>query len=173
MPIITGIGHEIDFTIADFVADVRAPTPSAAAETMTPDKIELIAWLKQKEKQLQHLCQSALHKKSAALSQLMHRLQQQHPKTQLEMQQQKLTQYQHRLPMLMNNLLLNKKHSLSAMGKQLHQLSPLNVLDRGYAILFHDKETVTSISTIRVGDALSARLKDGTILTTVTDICIA
>ena len=170
LPIITGIGHEIDFTIADFVADVRAPTPSAAAETLTPDRMEILNWLKQKEKQLQHLCQSALHRKSTILSQFSHRLQQQHPKTQLEMQQQKLQQYQHRLPMLINYLLLNRKNALSAMGKQLHQLSPLNTLDRGYAILFHEEETVTSVKNIRVGDALNARLKDGIILTTVTDI---
>ena len=170
LPIITGIGHEIDFTIADFVADVRAPTPSAAAETLVPDRMEILNWLKQKEKQLQHLCQSTLHKKSTTLSQLMHRLQQQHPKTQLEMQQQKLAQYQHRLPMLINNLLLSKRKALAAMGKQLHQLSPLNTLDRGYAILFHEKETVTSVKNICVGDALSARLKDGVIHVNVTQI---
>lgn len=170
LPIITGIGHEIDFTIADFVADVRAPTPSAAAETMTPDKTEIIAWLKQKEKQLQHLAQSAMHKKSLALSQLIYRLEQQHPKAKIEMQKQKLQHYQHRLPMIMNTLLLHKKQHLSALGKQLHQLSPLSTLDRGYAILFHEKETLTSVKHIQVGETINARLKDGVILTAVTEI---
>lgn len=170
LPIITGIGHEIDFTIADFVADVRAPTPSAAAETMTPDKIEITAWLKQKEKQLHHLCQSTLHKKTLVLSQLTQRLHKQHPKAQLEMQKQKLQQYQHRLPMLMNTLLRHKKQHLSAMGKQLHQLSPLNVLDRGYAILFHEKETLTSVKNIRINETINARLKDGVIFATISDI---
>lgn len=170
LPIITGIGHEIDFTIADFVADVRAPTPSAAAETITPDRAEITTWLTQKEKQLQHLYQSTLHKKSTALSQLAHRLQQQHPKIQLELKLQKLKQYQHQLSTLINHLLLNKINTLSMLGKQLHQLSPLNILDRGYAILYHEEKTVTSINNIQVGDALSARLKDGMIHAKVTEL---
>jgi len=170
LPIITGIGHEIDFTIADFVADLRAPTPSAAAETLVPDKTEIIAWLSQKEKQLLHLCQSSLDRQIVKLSQLAHRLHQQHPKTQLVVQQQKLQQYERRLPMLINNLLMHKKNNLSAIGKQLHQLSPLNVLDRGYAILSDEKTTVTSVKNIQTGDKLKARLKDGTIHFDVTHV---
>lgn len=162
LPIITGIGHEIDFTIADFVADVRAPTPSAAAETMTPDKIELIAWLQQKEKQLLHLAQSSIQKKSLTLSQLTHRLEQQHPKLQITLQKKKLQDYQHRLPALIQQILLDKKKMLAMLGKQLHALSPLNVLDRGYAILFDENKTITSIKQLQTGKTLQARLKDGT-----------
>ena len=170
LPIITGIGHEIDFTIADFVSDIRAPTPSAAAETLVPDKVEVLNWLEQKEKQLQHLTQSTLHKKSLKLSQLSHRLQQQHPNTQLKIQQQKLTQYQHQLPALINNLLSHKKNYLSALGKQLHQLSPLSTLDRGYAILFHNENTITSAKKIQIGDTLHAKLKDGVVKMNVIDV---
>lgn len=170
LPIITGIGHEIDFTIADFVADVRAPTPSAAAETLVPDKTEINAWLIQQTKQLQHLCHAALNRQVTTLTQLIHRLHQQHPETQLNMQQQKLAQLQHRLPMLINDLLLNKKNALSAMGKQLHQLSPLNILDRGYSMLFHNEKTITSVKNIQIGDALSAKLKDGVIVMNVMDV---
>lgn len=170
LPIITGIGHEIDFTIADFVADVRAPTPSAAAETLVPDKAEIMNWLNQKEKQLQHLYQATLHKKSLALSQLTHRLQQQHPKTRLEMQREKLQHYQIQLPKIINNILLHNKNNLSALGKQLHQLSPLNTLDRGYAILSHEKETITSVKNAHIGETFRARLKDGIIFATIIDI---
>jgi exodeoxyribonuclease VII large subunit len=170
LPIITGIGHEIDFTIADFVADVRAPTPSAAAETLVPDKAEINACLTQKAKQLQHLFQSSLHQKALLMSQLTQRLNQQHPKACLDMQQQQLQQYQRQLPILMNNVLLNKKTALSNLGKQLHQLSPLNTLDRGYAILFQNEKTVSSVETIHKGETLSARLKDGTIHCHVTQV---
>lgn len=170
LPIITGIGHEIDFTIADIVSDIRAPTPSAAAETLVPDKVEVLNWLEQKEKQLQHLTQSTLHKKSLKLSQLSHRLQQQHPNTQLKIQQQKLTQYQHQLPALINNLLSHKKNYLSALGKQLNQLSPLSTLDRGYAILFHNENTITSAKKIQIGDTLHAKLKDGVVKMNVIDV---
>lgn len=170
LPIITGIGHEIDFTIADFVADIRAPTPSAAAEMLVPDKTEINVWLKQQEKQLLQLCHTALNRHNTALTLLKHRLLQQHPKTQLTIQQQKLIQYQHRLPMLINTLLLAKKNALSGMGKQLHQLSPLNTLDRGYAILFKGDKTVTSVNKIHVDEIFSAKLKDGMVHAKVIDI---
>ncbi len=86
------------------------------------------------------------------------------------MQEQQLQQYQRQLPILMNNLLLNKKTALINLGKQLHQLSPLNTLDRGYAILSQNEKTVTSVAKIHVGERLSARLKDGTIYADVTQI---
>lgn len=168
LPIITGIGHEIDFTIADFVADVRAPTPSAAAETMTPDQAELMAWIHQKGKQIQHLSQSALHQKTLALSRLIQRLHQQHPKTKLEAQQQHLDYLHQTLLRLMHQAIANRKQGLASLGKQLHSLSPLNVLDRGYAILSSENAPITSVNNIQTGETISARLKDGVIFTVVT-----
>lgn len=170
LPLITGIGHEIDFTIADFVADVRAPTPSAAAETLVPDKIEINTELLQQQKLLQHYLQALLHRYHLKLAQLSQKLNRQHPKAKFEAQQQSLDYFQQKLILLINQKISNQKNRLISLGKQLHQLSPLNILDRGYAILLQDKEAVTSVKKLHAGSTLSAKLKDGIIHVTVTDI---
>lgn len=170
LPIIAGIGHEVDFTIADFVVDVRAPTPSAAAETLVPDKTEISAQISQKKKQLKHYLQRLLHQYHLKIAAFSQQLQQQHPKTKLSVEQQQLKHYQHKLLMLINQLISYQKNQIISFGKQLHQLSPLNTLDRGYAILLQNAQAVTSVKKLHVNDTLSARLKDGMISVTVTEI---
>lgn len=170
LPIIAGIGHEVDFTIADFVADVRAPTPSAAAETLAPDIKEIITQIHQKEKQLKHHLQMLLHQYRLKISYCSQQLQQQHPTTKLNVAKQQLTHDKNKLSMLIKQLIVDQKNHLISFGKQLHQLSPLNTLDRGYAILFQNTRAVTSIKTLQVNDTLSARLKDGMISVTITKI---
>lgn len=168
LPLITGIGHEIDVTIADFVADVRAPTPSAAAETLVPDKTELAARFAQQRQHLLRLLHTKVQHNGLRLHALQHRLQQQHPKTQLQAQQKQLAHYQQQLTLRIQTLWAEQKNRLAAYGKQLHQLSPLNTLERGYAILFKEQASVTSIQKINRGDTLNARLKDGMICCQVT-----
>lgn len=170
LPLITGIGHEIDFTIADFVADVRAPTPSAAAEMLVPDQDDIQLCLSQHKKHLFQIYQSLLHRHTLTLTKLAQRLQQQHPKTQFAIQQQQLKQYQHKFMLLMQHLLESHQNHVAALGKQLHQLSPLSTMDRGYAILFRNEHVVSSIKNIHLGESLRARLKDGIIQCHVTGI---
>ncbi len=168
LPIVTGIGHEIDFTIADFVADVRAPTPSAAAETIVPDKAEIQHQLNQKNKQLRHILQSIIHTQQLKLSQLSQRLHQQHPQSKFEAQQQQLDYLQQKFTFLIKQTISNKRTALVSLGKQLHQLSPLNILDRGYAIILQEQRIINSINQVNLGDTLYAQVKDGIIECQVT-----
>lgn len=97
LPIISGIGHEIDFTIADFVADLRAPTPSAAAELVSPDSASLLTRINQLQLQLQRSVQQRLDTRHQQLTQLQNRLQRQHPINYLQQQAQSLDELDLRL----------------------------------------------------------------------------
>jgi exodeoxyribonuclease VII large subunit len=97
LPVISGIGHEIDFTIADFVADVRAPTPSAAAELASPDSTQLLARVTDLEAQLQRNMQQTLKLHTHQLEQLKTRLQRQHPLNNLQQKIQRLDELELRL----------------------------------------------------------------------------
>lgn len=97
LPIISGIGHEIDFTIADFVADRRAPTPSAAAELVSPDSAGLLARVSTIQTQLQRSAQQSLNTRHQQLSQVQNRLQRQHPLHYLQQKTQRLDELDLRL----------------------------------------------------------------------------
>ena len=168
LPIITGIGHEIDLTIADFVADVRAPTPSAAAEILTPDQHKIQEGLAQYQKFLRQSCFMALQRYRQQVSHLSQRLYEHDPRKILLEKKERLKQYEQTLSLMMKNILSQHKHQLISLGKQLHQLSPLNTLDRGYAIVFDQESIVTSIKNITIGQTVITRLKDGVLESQVT-----
>ncbi|MCD8542607.1 MAG: exodeoxyribonuclease VII large subunit [Gammaproteobacteria bacterium] len=168
LPIMTGIGHEIDVTIADFVADVRAPTPSAAAEMLTPDQYKIQQYLSQQEKFIRQSCYMVLHRYQQHLTQLSQRLYKNDPRKMLLAQKERLKQCEQKLLLIMKHYLSQHKHQLMSLGKQLHQLSPLNTLDRGYAIVFDQESIVTSINNITIGQTVITRLKDGILESHVT-----
>lgn len=106
-PVVTGIGHEIDTTIADFVADLRAPTPSAAAEAVTPDSTVLVARFERIDQQLCLHMKALLERNRSAISILGRRLQQEHPSRRLQTQSQRLDQLELRLRKAMRSTLSN------------------------------------------------------------------
>jgi len=150
IPIVSAVGHEIDFTIADFVADVRAPTPSAAAAILSPDKLDI-------EQQLLNYYQ---------------RLKSRHPEYQLEENQQKLDRIEQDLYRIMNYFISQKEQQLSELGRSLHAMSPLAVLDRGYAFLENKitQQIITSIHDIKINEKMLAKLKDGELSCTIESI---
>jgi exodeoxyribonuclease VII large subunit len=125
LPVVTGIGHEIDFTIADFVADLRAPTPSAASELVTPDKMELLASLTQKTAQLTRAINHQLHQSKQQLDWAIKQLQQQHPKRRLLEQAQQLDLIEINLIRLQQQLLTRLHTRLHAHHAQLMLKTPL------------------------------------------------
>lgn len=133
IPTISGVGHETDFTICDFVADIRAATPTAAAELATPSRENILNALNQLIQQLSRNMQYQLNQRAQALDYLSRRLIS--PAQQIEQQRSQLAQMTMRLNSLMSQQLNNKKQNLVRLGQNLTHLNPEAVLTRGYAFV--------------------------------------
>ncbi|HLF66270.1 MAG TPA: exodeoxyribonuclease VII large subunit, partial [Gammaproteobacteria bacterium] len=162
IPIISGIGHEIDFTIADFVADVRAPTPSAAAELVSPDGEGLLAYCEQIDVRLTQLVMHRLTLKKQRWQTLTQRLR--HPRERLQYFAQRLDEQTHRLIAAGQKLALKRAHQLSLYTQTLQTLSPYATLQRGYAIVKQaDGTLVRSPKQVKPGDRLTTIVYEGEI----------
>jgi exodeoxyribonuclease VII large subunit len=132
IPTVSGVGHETDFTICDFVADIRAATPTAAAELVSPSRVMLIAKLNQLTDQLSKNIQILLSQRFQMLDYLARRLIS--PAQQLDHQKQQVRQIAYRLNMAIQKQLQNKQNHLLQLNQNLQHLNPNAVLTRGYAI---------------------------------------
>ncbi|MGB1582064.1 MAG: exodeoxyribonuclease VII large subunit, partial [Nevskiales bacterium] len=126
IPTVSGVGHEVDFTIADFVADQRAPTPSAAAEMVSPDIQDWTRQLLLRLQQLQRSQQNQLASRTQNLQWLQHRLLQQHPGKRLEQHMQRLDEVEQRLARSQAQTLQRQEQRLSQLKSSLRALSPLH-----------------------------------------------
>lgn len=114
LPVVSGIGHEIDFTIADFAADLRAPTPSAAAESITPDMSDLLHRSSKTWQRLSMLARHRLERSRLRLDQLTHRLAQCHPEQRLQHQRQRLDEWEARLQRSVGHGLESARYRLAS-----------------------------------------------------------
>jgi exodeoxyribonuclease VII large subunit len=194
LPVVSAVGHEIDFSISDFVADLRAPTPSAAAELISPDQVALKQLLATLGNRLQQRVQYILQRSSQKLDHLAHRLQQQHPGQRLKQNRKLLKQARHRLHLAGTRIVPERQrhlhdltqHRLLPAGKRivperirklqdlartLNAVSPLPTLARGYAIVT-DAESgvaISSVKDVKPKQALLTQLGDGRIRSSVED----
>lgn len=144
IPTVSGVGHETDFTICDFVADMRAATPTAAAELVTPSRDALLNSLNQLKLHLAKNLQFVLSQRSQALDFLARRLIS--PSQQIEQQKLQLTQMAYRLQNSISQQLQTKQHSLLRLSQNLQHLNPQAVLTRGYAFVQDTYGTIVSTS---------------------------
>jgi exodeoxyribonuclease VII large subunit len=169
IPVVTGIGHEIDFTIADFAADVRAPTPSGAAELVVPDRRSLLAALLGTRSRLQGLAQQFLARATERSLALTQRLQRAHPGNRLRQQSQRLDDLDMRLQRSWQVALTRTTQRLQLAQRALDAISPLATLERGYAIVTAaDGSALQDVANVKEGDVIEARLKRGRLQATVT-----
>ena len=140
IPVISAVGHEVDFTIADFVADVRAPTPSGAAELAVPDRQDWMRSINSLATRIARLGQRTVEDRGQTLDWLARRLAQSSPMATLQRSATRLADLQRRLSSGTRDALADSKHRLELAMRGLHAVSPLATLDRGYAII-EDEET--------------------------------
>jgi exodeoxyribonuclease VII large subunit len=159
IPIVSGVGHEIDFSIADLVADRRAATPSAAAELVSPSQQALLEQYKAMETYLQNLTLKFLQNMAQKLDWLNKRLR--HPGTQITLQLERLKNLQIRLNQVIERFLKDKRIDLQQHVRHLDNMSPLATLARGYAIVSHKDKIIRSVKDVSKGDILTVRLTDG------------
>ncbi len=170
IPVISAVGHETDFSIADLVADLRAPTPSVAAEIVVKNRLELESHLDQLTLRLAAQIRSRLTLLSSSLSGLEKRLRA--PVELVKLQQLTLQQLSLRLQQGMGELLAEQNHRLTVLLSKLQILSPLTVLSRGYAIVKQGRtgEIVLTTEQLKSGDQLQIKLAAGEVMAMVTQI---
>ena len=169
IPIISAVGHETDFTLADFAADVRAATPSQAAELAVPDRSELVRYVDSLSARLVQITKRQLQNKRLRLNAALQSTALRAPQQLLAERRQRLDKASLRLQQLMEAALKQRRHRLElALGK-LDMLSPVHVLRRGYGLIEHGNSIVTSAKQIKPGDELVLTFKDGRIRATAGD----
>ena len=161
-PVITGIGHETDFTIADFAADLRAPTPTAAAELATPDRSDLRASLRDLHRDLSTAITSSLSEMRRRLDAQHNRLLFRTPISKIHRDQQRLDELHDRASRaLAHRVDLDRTH-LDGLELRLHSLNPRAILQRGYSIVtLPGGGLVSSIEQVQSGDDLQVQVSDG------------
>ncbi|NLJ31441.1 MAG: exodeoxyribonuclease VII large subunit, partial [Clostridiales bacterium] len=168
IPVISAVGHETDFTICDFAADLRAPTPSAAAELAAPDSGELLAAVIFSEEQMTRSMLAGLESRKKQLDRLAASPSLKRPQELIELQRIRADHLASRLSAQMSKALSAAQARLSAAGGRLHALSPLATLSRGYSIAYDRKHRpVSKISQAQIGDFITIRLQDGSLGCTV------
>jgi exodeoxyribonuclease VII large subunit len=162
IPLVSGIGHETDFTLSDFAADRRAPTPTGAAEIVTPDRTELTAGLDLLTRRLDLLCRQGLALRRSAATAAQTRLERAAPVRRLEGERQRLDTVVERLGRGALQQLRLRQAATAARRAHLDALNPSAVLRRGYAAVFRPAGSpLTSTTQIKTGDSVLVRLSDG------------
>ncbi len=163
-PIISAVGHEVDVTIADYVADLRAPTPSAAAELAVFDYLLFEQSLEQFYIQLKQKMLGKIRESRSRVDQLQLHLQLSHPKHKINTKRQYLNDLEQIIYTLIEKKVQNNKHQLALLGERLQGLSPLSKIGGGYGyITNNDGKAVEQMEQVDVNDTISIQLADGKI----------
>ena len=167
-PVITGVGHQTDFTIADFVADLRAPTPTAAAELAVPDRADLQLALTELQRQLIRNVLNQIDASRWALAQAKNRLRLLSPEAKIQSDRQRLDELIHRLNTLLSHSLRLQRAHISGVHQRLAALNPTAILERGYSVVTKTDGTIIRfVEQTTPGEILNVRVSNGEFSTTV------
>ena len=168
IPVISAVGHETDFTICDFVSDLRAPTPSAAAELAVPDINEIVIKINSYNTSLKNLLLSKYNLNKVKLEKLTNSYVLKSPSDSILSEKQQMTDnLSDRLLLNFQNVLNQNKSRLSNNISKLDALSPLKILSRGFSVVESNGKVITSTEVVEVGDSVTLTLSDGKLNCTV------
>ena len=163
VPVISAVGHETDFTICDFVSDMRAPTPSAAAEIAVPDRAEQAQMLLQQRQYLFALIDRFISKYKSQTDIFTHKLEALDPKREYLEKVRNLDILSAKLIAKGESLMASKEKELSEYKGSLFALDPASILQRGYSVVSRNDVTVNSAEELSQGDKVKLRFKDGVV----------
>lgn len=169
-PIISAVGHEIDYTICDFVADLRAPTPSAAAEIATPDINEINKKLDKYKILLYNYTLSQINNKNETLITLSNDLFNNSPQNKILTAYKKIDELKRNLEFSVNNIIERKNIEFSNLLRTLNALNPLNTLSKGYSITYLNDELIKNTNQIKINDKIKTILPDGIVFSEVSEV---
>lgn len=171
IPVISAVGHETDFSISDFVADLRAPTPSAAAELVVPEKDALKKYIMDLRLRLKRALVGKIQRERQLLVQLSKSPSLRHPLDKINQLRIELEQLNKQLENAMERRLESAAGRLSVVSGKMDALSPLKVLARGYSITrSSNDEIIKSVSGVNTGDLIETTLTDGSLMCSVMEV---
>lgn len=170
-PIISAVGHETDWTIADYVSDMRAPTPSAAAELAVYEYYATAEQLSVMKNRMDRILQEKCRLERERLAHLRTRISYLSPQNQLNEKRRRLLDLEEKVQDRMEWIFKEKKHRFMLLANSLEANSPMKKLSQGFAFVEgNDKKTLKSIKTVRIEDELTVHLTDGKILAKVSEV---
>ncbi len=167
IPIVNAVGHEIDFTIADFVADFRAPTPSAAAELVVPNRFELIENIRNFHYTIKRNLEERVVDGRELIDNILSSYAFNSPKGRMRQYSQRLDEFDRLIRIKIAHKLLLVKQNLKQVTHRIESLDSGLMLKRGYAIVYKDSRLIDSALNIKHGDDIGIKFKDGTVDATV------
>lgn len=172
LPIISAVGHEVDFTLSDFAADFRAPTPSAAAELAVPDRAAIEQKIRQFRERFSHIIRNLLNQKMQYLDHLVARIVQYNPEKIVRDYQRSLLEIQRQINVAVLHRIHQTQLRLENYRSTLRALNPKEILKRGYAIVYTDtgKKVIRSVSEVAPGKTISVEISDGDFHAEVTSV---
>ena len=170
IPTISAVGHETDFSVADLVADMRAPTPSAAAELAVPEISVISAAIEGTMEQIRAGYLRRLAESERSLEAQMALISALSPRSRLNNAEQRLDELTARIRTGMHNRLDRAEQSLKATASVISALDPLGVMARGFSLTSNENGIVTASSQLSVGDSVTVKLSDGSVKASVTEI---
>ncbi len=169
IPTITGVGHETDTTIADFVSDLRAPTPTGAAELVTSHTVELIKTIQVYKNQLNKVMAGVIRELMQKIDYLEKRLIS--PRQQIQRQKEQIYQYIQRINQSMKNAMIQYRLNIDKLKLNLDHLSPHAVLSRGYSIITNvDGQIVNNANQLKLDDKIRIQMNHGQADATISDL---
>lgn len=170
VPIVSAVGHETDFTLCDFAADLRAPTPSAAAELAVPDKAELEKSVENAFSRISALVSERLYTSYQDIDRLRDSVAALHPEKYIESERLSVELLSTRISSAAESRLDLERARTEALANQINALSPIRLLQKGYSVTTKNGKCVTSASALKAGDRVSVRFADGTAECTVNNM---
>ena len=167
IPVISAVGHETDFTICDFVSDLRAPTPSAGAELAVPDRNEILQNLDAQRQYLSSLMDKKLIENNNLVSEMTTKLLSLSPDDKIAKLYNDLDFLSQKYENNSNRIFQNTANKIELLATKLESLNPVSILKRGYSVVTNNDKTVTSVKDVKNGDTLAINVTDGKIISKV------